>query len=171
MFIPACRATCLSPTRCFYCTNDRNTCPIMNLNDQTHASKSSCEFECCFVELLNCMVILLNRMTQQYFCLVIKRNRMAIFSSIQFRAKQNGAVVKLAAHLPKLTEKSYSIGATYRVYTYFCQWTHNGQQRSFNYENLVPKFRSPCPSDVLCPLHVQSAGCRGGCGYACPRYK
>ena len=47
----------------------------------------------------------------------------------------------------------------------------NGHQRSFNYENLVPKFRLPCPSDVLCPLHVQSAVCRGGYGYACLWYK
>ena len=33
--------------------------------------------------------------------------------------------------------------------------------------NLVPKFRSPYPSDVLCPLHAQSGVCRGGYGYAC----
>ena len=35
------------------------------------------------------------------------------------------------------------------------------------HENLVPKFRSPYPSDVLCPLHAQSGVCRGGYGYAC----
>ena len=32
---------------------------------------------------------------------------MTLFSSIRFRAKQNSLVVKLAAHLPKLTEKTY----------------------------------------------------------------
>ena len=35
------------------------------------------------------------------------------------------------------------------------------------HKNLVPKFRSPYPSDVLCPLHAQSGVCRGGYGYAC----
>ena len=28
------------------------------------------------------------------------------------------------------------------------------------HENLVPKFPSPYPSDVLCPLHAQSGVCR-----------
>ena len=35
------------------------------------------------------------------------------------------------------------------------------------HENLVPKFRSPYPSDVLCKLHAQAGVCRGGYGYTC----
>ena len=66
-----------------------------------HASRSVCEYECCFDEFLNWMIILLNQMTRHYIWLITKRNRMTLFSSIRF------LVVKLAARLLKLTEKTY----------------------------------------------------------------
>ena len=59
--------------------------------------------------LLNWIIVLLIRMTQHYIWRIIKRNRMTLFNSIRFRAKYNSLVVKLAAHLPKLTEKTYII--------------------------------------------------------------
>ena len=48
----------LSLNRQLSCTNSTNACPIMNLNDQIRAAKSSCEFESCLSGLLNWMVIL-----------------------------------------------------------------------------------------------------------------
>ena len=67
------------------------------------------QVECCFDELLNWMIILLNRMTQHHIWLIIKRNRMTLFSSIRFRVKYISLMVKLAAHFPKLTEKTYNL--------------------------------------------------------------
>ena len=72
-----------------------------------------------FCWMFSWMFVLINRMTQHYFCPGSKRNWMTNLSSIQYRTKSNGLVVKLASRLPKLSEQKVQHIVQRKVFFFF----------------------------------------------------